>query len=257
MPKRDVTIGAPCWIDLMSSDTDKSRAFYGSLFGWTSEADNPEFGGYSNFSRNGELIAGLMPAMPDAGPPNVWSVYICVADPKETCDKVEAHGGTVIAPPMDVADLGTMAVVTDNGGAAIGMWKPGTHKGFAVANEPGAPSWFELSTRDHDGAVRFYDAVFGWKLEAANPSPGFSYSSFNPTTDDQGFGIGIMDASGFLPEGMPSHWAFYFTTDNADATLAKVVELGGTVLQPAEDTPYGRLASAADATGAMFKLIQH
>ena len=37
MPKLDgVPTGALCWIDLMSSDTDKSRAFYGDLFGWTS-----------------------------------------------------------------------------------------------------------------------------------------------------------------------------------------------------------------------------
>ena len=39
------------------------------------------------------------------------------------------------------------------------------------------------------------------------------------------------------------------------ASLAKVVELGGSVTQPAEDTPYGRLAGAVDPTGAPFKLM--
>ena len=29
--RQNVPNGAPCWIDLMSSDTDKSRAFYGEL----------------------------------------------------------------------------------------------------------------------------------------------------------------------------------------------------------------------------------
>jgi predicted enzyme related to lactoylglutathione lyase len=39
MPKRDTSpLGAPCWIDLMSADTDKSAAFYGKLFGWTAES---------------------------------------------------------------------------------------------------------------------------------------------------------------------------------------------------------------------------
>ena len=33
--------GAPCWIDLMSSDTDKSRAFYGELLGWTARRAEP------------------------------------------------------------------------------------------------------------------------------------------------------------------------------------------------------------------------
>jgi len=35
MTQRDVApFGAPCWIDLFTSDPDKSRAFYGELFGW-------------------------------------------------------------------------------------------------------------------------------------------------------------------------------------------------------------------------------
>ena len=33
------------------------------------------------------------------------------------------------------------------------------------------------------------------------------------------------------------------------------MELGGKVTQPAEDTPYGRLAQAADPTGTAFKLM--
>jgi predicted enzyme related to lactoylglutathione lyase len=31
--------------------------------------------------------------------------------------------------------------------------------------------------------------------------------------------------------------------------------MGGDVVQPAEDTPYGRLAVATDPTGAAFKLL--
>ena len=35
MPKRDsAPIGAPCWIDLFTTDPDKSAAFYGDLLGW-------------------------------------------------------------------------------------------------------------------------------------------------------------------------------------------------------------------------------
>ena len=65
-----------------------------------------------------------------------------------------------------------------------------------------------------------------------------------------------MDANGFLPDGVPAHWSVYFGSDDADATLARISELGGSVVRPAEDTPYGRLAQAADPTGALFKLVQ-
>ena len=64
-----------------------------------------------------------------------------------------------------------------------------------------------------------------------------------------------MDASGFLPEGVPAHWPVYFAVPDTDAALDRVVDLGGSVVQPAENTPYGRLAAAADPTGATFKLV--
>lgn len=47
MPAPTLVVGAPCWIDLYSSDTEKATDFYGPLFGWTTESAGPEFGGYS------------------------------------------------------------------------------------------------------------------------------------------------------------------------------------------------------------------
>ena len=37
MPAPTLVTGAPCWIDLYSSDTDKATAFYRDLFGWNAE----------------------------------------------------------------------------------------------------------------------------------------------------------------------------------------------------------------------------
>ena len=47
----------------------------------------------------------------------------------------------------------------------------------------------------------------------------------------------------------------YFGVDDTDKASELVVELGGTVVEPAEDTPYGRLARVADPTGTQFKLV--
>jgi predicted enzyme related to lactoylglutathione lyase len=66
---------------------------------------------------------------------------------------------------------------------------------------------------------------------------------------------GIMDASVF-PADAPSGWSIYFGTDDADKSLARTVDLGGKIVRPAEDTPYGRLAQASDPTGSRFKLVQ-
>ena len=48
----------------------------------------------------------------------------------------------------------------------------------------------------------------------------------------------------------------YFAVDDADAAVEKVTELGGSVLRPPMDMPYGRHADVADPQGAMFALIK-
>jgi predicted enzyme related to lactoylglutathione lyase len=153
---------------------------------------------------------------------------------------------------MDVMELGVMALVADPGGATIGIWQPQLHKGFGVLAEPGAPGWFELHTRDYAATVDFYRTVFGWDTHTASDTPEFKYTTLG---EGEGQLAGIMDASAFLPEGAPAQWSVYFAVEDADATLASIVKLGGAVIQPAEDTPYGRLATAADPTGATFKLM--
>jgi predicted enzyme related to lactoylglutathione lyase len=47
----------------------------------------------------------------------------------------------------------------------------------------------------------------------------------------------------------------YFEVADVDAALARVPALGGTIVEPAQDTPYGRLARVADRTGAPFRLV--
>ena len=59
MPQRDAApIGAPCWVDLYTSDPDRSIAFYGDLFGWTAESAGEEYGGYINFAKDGQPSPG-------------------------------------------------------------------------------------------------------------------------------------------------------------------------------------------------------
>ncbi|MGH3839029.1 MAG: VOC family protein [Pseudonocardiaceae bacterium] len=253
MPTRDTApIGAPCWVDLMTSDTERSREFYGQLFGWTAGDPAEEFGGYFSFTKDGVLVAGCMASQPGAEIPDVWSVYLATEDARKTVDAVVANGGQVHVHAMDVSDLGTMALISDPGAAGIGVWQPGRHRGFGVLGEPGAPSWFELHTRDYQAAVAFYRNVFGWDTHVVSDTPEFHYTTLS---HGEGWLAGIMDASGFLPDGVPAHWSVYFGVDDTDAALAKIIDLGGSIVMSAQDTPYGRLAAATDPTGAQFKLV--
>jgi predicted enzyme related to lactoylglutathione lyase len=252
VPTRDsAPLGAPVWIDLSSSDPERAKTFYTQLFGWTFEETGEEFGNYVNFSKNGALIAGMMKNDGQSGAPDGWTTYLSSSDAKATVDAAIAAGGTAILEPMQVADLGTMAIVADPSGAVIGVWQPGEHRGFGLVGEAGAPVWHELHSRNYAAATAFYPKAFGWETAVMSDTDEFRYTC--QVKDGEQY-AGVMDSTSFLPEGVPSHWQVYFGAEDVDATLAKITELGGAVVQPAEDTPYGRLAGATDPTGALFKL---
>ena len=254
MPSRDLApIGSPCWTDLWTSDVEGSRKFYSDLFGWQAQEPSPEFGGYFMFTSNGVPVAGAMGAMGDMPANDTWKVYLATDDLARTVEAAASAGGQIVFPPVEVADLGIQSVLVDPTGADLGAWQPGTFPGFTVLNEHGAPSWFELLTRDYAGAVEFYRSVFRWETNTVGDSDEFRYSVMR---DPSGEGelAGIMDAKAFLPEGVASHWSVYWEVDDVDASLSKVKALGGSVVTEARDTPYGRLATAADPAGAQFSL---
>ena len=256
MPHVDgMPLGHPCWIDLATSDSDASSVFYESLLGWTSESSGPEYGGYVNFSLDGTKVAGCMDkaGMPDggAGMPDVWSIYLHVADAAATAEAISTHGGAVVVPPMEVPGLGIMGFGTDPTGAYIGFWQPLAHTGFGVVAEPDAPGWFELHTRDHATAVGFYEKVFGWSTFATGDTDELRYTTLE---EGERAAAGVMDASAFLPDGVPDHWSVYFTVADTAAAVAQAQDLGASLVQGPDATPFGTLATLADPTGAIFKL---
>jgi predicted enzyme related to lactoylglutathione lyase len=253
MPTRETPFapGTPCWVDLMTSDLAASKAFYGALFGWSFIDTGEEFGGYVNVQSDGFGVAGMMANPADSGSPDAWSTYISTADIDATVAAATEAGARVLVPAMAVGDLGSMAVMLDPAGAAIGAWQPGVHTGFGKYNEPGSVTWNETHSKDFAATKEFYTKVFGWTLQSMGDSDEFRYSTFQVDGQDVG---GMMDSHSFLPPEIPSHWAVYFSVEDTDEALAKVAELGGTVLRPAEDTPFGRIADVLDATGIAFKL---
>ncbi|HZT67139.1 MAG TPA: VOC family protein [Acidimicrobiales bacterium] len=251
MPVREkAPAGAPCWIELATTDRDRSRRFYTDVFGWDAEEPRPEFGGYFNFGQANERIAGCM-QHPDVTNDS-WLIYLCTADMATTVEEIKGAGGQVVAGPHPVADLGTMLVATDPAGTGIGFWEPNQMQGFGLVAEPGAPCWFQLSTSRYDEVVEFYRRVTGATV-AAEPMPGGSQSILQV----DGLPVaGILDgANPNLPEGHTDGWTIVFGASDTDALVDKVVAGGGRVLVQPSDSPYGRLAMVADPAGAQFSIV--
>lgn len=250
--------GDPVWTDIYTTDTEAAIAFYGELLGWTADIA-PEHGNYITFRKDGKAVAGGVAS--DGSGPNQWTVYLASPDAEATARAVTAAGGMTAVPVMEVGDLGKFGVFGDNGGVGIGVWESGTMTGFekrGIAggghweDHVGAPSWFELHTRNYDDALKFYREVFGWQDPfTISDIPEFRYTTIHSTTPMLG---GVMDSTSFLPPGVPGYWTVYFGVEDVDASVRKVVELGGSVINPPEDTPYGRLAAVADPTGVRFSL---
>ena len=83
---------------------------------------------------------------------------------------------------MDVGELGDMSFVSDPGGAAIGAWQPKLFQGFGILSEAGAPSWFELLTRDYEDAVAVYRRVSRWDAHTVSDAPGFRMTTLGQAT---------------------------------------------------------------------------
>ncbi|HEY2477696.1 MAG TPA: VOC family protein [Solirubrobacterales bacterium] len=255
--------GTPCWVDLATADILDSAKFYGDLLGWEvpEQPNGAEMGGYRRALYDGDDVAGMMPIQQE-GQPQVWSTYVSVEDADATIAKVKEAGGSVIFEPMDVMDLGRMSVFTDPGGAAIGIWQPGTFAGAARVNEAGALCWNELGTRDPEGAKAFYNAVFGWtfkehKMQRNEGEPGpETYVEFLRAGDEQSI-AGMMDIGGFLPDEIPAHWLVYFGVEDADAAVEKVKAAGGAVNFGPVTIDAGRFAVVGEpnAPMAVFAVI--
>jgi predicted enzyme related to lactoylglutathione lyase len=253
MTAPEYAAGTPCWIELFTTEPDTAADFYRDLFGWDQVSGGEEFDGYRTFQVDDQMMAGCMANTTPDAVPNVWFVYLASTDAAATVEAARAVGMHVAVEAMPVGDLGVMAVVSDPGGAMVGIWQAREHLGMAAIGEPNSPGWFELHTRSYDESVGYYRDVFGWDAHTMADEPGFRYTTYGEGGEQR---AGIMDASVFLPDDVPSHWTVYFTVADADASSARAVELGGAVVAPAEDTPYGRIATISDSTGAIFRLQQ-
>jgi uncharacterized protein len=237
-------IGKFVWHDHSSPDPAKARKFYGDLFGWEYES----FGdmGYEMIKANGQLHGGF--GSPPDGPPPSWLGHVLVADVDETVLKVEGAGGKIVAAPMDIPDVGRMAVIADPQGAVVSA--------FASAGDPPANEgifvWDELLTTDVEAAKQFYGEIFGWTSTDMPMGDAGTYTMFKRAGDTTV--AGLMQRP---DENIPPNWGTYIGTPDVDATIARAKELGGTAITEPMDVPgQGRFAIIQDPTGAVFGIWQ-
>lgn len=241
--------GTPCWVDLMVSDRTAAARFYEQLLGWDVQFGDADTGFYGMALLAGRPVAGVGETPPGQdGVSPAWTTYLSVSDVDKTVAAIVEAGGRIVAPPMDVMAEGRMAIATDPTGSAFGLWQAGRHIGTQVTLAPGALAWNECLSRDYATAKAFYGDVFGYSFGDMS-SDEFTYA----TLDIDGRPVGgLGQAAG---DSAAPGWLLYFWTADADAAATRLTSLGGTVVSPPVDTPFGRMLTAKDNQGASFQLI--
>jgi len=248
--RSEYTPGTFCWSELSTPDQESAKSFYAGLLGW--QADDQPMGDDAVYSMqliDGKHVAAIAPQpeqQREAGVPALWNSYVCVESADTVAERAKQLGANVHAPAFDVFTAGRMAVIQDPQGAFFMLWQSRDHIGAGLVNAPGALVWNELQSPDLDASASFYGDLFGWKLEQA------------PNMQDRYL---MIENAGAMNGGMrdleppaPPNWLTYFGTEDIDAALAKVDELGGSKLAGPIDIGMAKLAVVADPQGAVFAL---
>lgn len=110
-------------VELSTSNSDKAKAFYTSLFSWTLE-DMPMGPGMTYTMINtGEGPGGGLMQQPVQDAPSAWLAYVNVDDVKAATAKAASLGATVVKDVTEVSGMGWFSVIVDPTGAALGLWQ--------------------------------------------------------------------------------------------------------------------------------------
>jgi len=239
------------WHDLMTTDVEAAKKFYGDVVGWTFQ---PPMMDYTVFEVDKMGIGGLMPVPEHAkGMPPMWFGYVYVPNVDEACAKAKSLGGAVKREPWDVPNMLRIAVLADPTGAMFNVMTPLSteQRPMPPAGALGTIGWNELHAGDLSKAWEFYAKMFGWTKGTTMP--------MGEHGDYQIWQIDGQDTGGMMKKFdnmlMPI-WAYYFYVDGIDKATERLKKAGGKVFMGPHEVPGGNwIVNASDPQGGFFNLL--
>lgn len=252
--QRNKSHGYFCWHELMSQNASASEQFYTAVAGWTARPmptpDHP----YTVLSVGSQGMAGLMELPPEAaaaGAPSQWVGYVAVTDAAATVAQAVQLGGRCFHDPTTVPGVGTFALLTDPWGAAFAVIQPESNGDLVPpAPVPGDFAWNELYADDPQGAIAFYQALFGWDLQYSHDmgAEGFYHLL---GLDGRQF-VGLWQRPDQVAK---SKWLSYIAVADIEVAVAAAKAQGGQVLVGPMEVPGGaKVAQVFDNVGAHIAL---
>ena len=243
-------IGKFVWRDLVTEDPDAVKPFYAALFGWQFEEGRALGAPYTLVKYGGQYIAGISKTRrPQADQPvSQWLSFMSVADVDRAVEQTRAAGGSLVAGPLDLPNVGRGAVVVDPDGAPLGLLR----SSIGDPADTAAPTlnrflWTEHLSRNPQTSADFYASLAGFEVRKVDFGgrpywvlvKGRERAALlrNPIAVDRPI------------------WLPYVRVEDPAASAARAAQLGGRVLlAPRADLRNGTLALIADPTGAVLAL---
>lgn len=112
--------GALSWNELASPDVDASAAFYGDLFGWTTQPFEGSPQRYLVVKNQDRGNGGIRELGDQPAPPH-WLVYFGIDDIEGGLARVAELGGSALAGPVDIG-IAKIGIVRDPQGATFALY---------------------------------------------------------------------------------------------------------------------------------------
>lgn len=247
------THGRFVWHDLISYDRPRSVAFFTKLMGWKTHEEDPSTADYVHFLNHGRELAGAPLRERDPHTPPHWLAYVTVDDVAATAERVKRLGGQILAGPMHIERVGTMAVIADPTGGVLSAFRldAGEDPEREGPPGPGEFCWNELASTDPARAAAFYSEVFGWKWDEIDMGPIGIYRTAKRSNGQQ--------IAGLMKTMVPGHsyWLGYLAVADVDQKTSEATSLGAEIVAPPMDIPnVGRFSVLRDPTGVHFALFR-
>ena len=107
-------------VELMTTDVNKAKAFYGELFDWQLE-DIPDMD--YTLIKVGEGTGGGMMKTVQPDSPSCWLAYVLVDDANVSTEKARNLGATICKEVTEIPGIGWFSVITDPTGATLALWQ--------------------------------------------------------------------------------------------------------------------------------------
>jgi hypothetical protein len=250
-PTGQVVPGKVVWHDLVTTDVNEAKRFYGELFGWTFQTIASDGYDYVIAMIGPRPIAGIMRPEKRLTGASEWVHYISVANVDATAALIEPAGGVLSLKPEDLPHRGRIALAEDPEGAPFGIIRSESGDRPDGVDPPHNDFlWDELWTNDLGLAALFYRDAIGLDSEVLARKTG-DYLLFASGGERRAGGILIPQAD-IEPQWLPT-----VRVIDIKASVERARQLGGEIaLEPRWDIEDGMVAIISDPGGAGVTLRQ-